>query len=142
MVLDDRKLRLTMMKSVNLQYNMLVRWAYGTKYLQPSIWCYKYFFFINSLQKPFQFTTKMKTKSLECPKSISNYGKKNTWNVRRFVDKSFIPSAKRNSVLYCFLWILRWATTFYNSWIFVTLLPTVRYLFQNFGNVCLMMHSG
>ena len=29
------------------------------------------------------------------------YGKKNTWNIRRLVDKSFVPSAQRTSVLYC-----------------------------------------
>ena len=27
--------------------------------------------------------------------------KKNTWNVRRLVNKSFVPSAQRTSVLYC-----------------------------------------
>ena len=43
----------------------------------------------------------MKIKSFECPKSIKNYGKKNTWNVSRLVDESFVPSAHRTSVLYC-----------------------------------------
>ena len=27
--------------------------------------------------------------------------KKNTWNIRRLVDESFVPSAQRTSVLYC-----------------------------------------
>ena len=29
------------------------------------------------------------------------YEKKNTWNIRRLVDDSFVPSSKRPSVLYC-----------------------------------------
>ena len=48
---------------------------------QPSVWCFKYYFFHNflqnSLQKSFQFIflflykfTKIKIKSFECPKSI------------------------------------------------------------------------
>ena len=37
----------------------------------------------------------------ECPKSIMNYEKKNTWKVRCLVDESFVPSAQRASVLYC-----------------------------------------
>ena len=43
----------------------------------------------------------MKIKSFECPKSIRNYEKKNTWNVRRLVDESFVTSAQRTSVVYC-----------------------------------------
>ena len=27
--------------------------------------------------------------------------KKTTWNIRRLVDDSFVPSARRTSVLYC-----------------------------------------
>ena len=45
--------------------------------------------------------TKMKIKSFECPKSIRNYEKKNTWNVRHLVDESFVPSVQQTSVLYC-----------------------------------------
>ena len=59
----------------------------------PSIWCSKYYFFHkifqNNSQKPFQFIilfsykiAKIKIKSFECPKSIRNYEKKNTWNIR------------------------------------------------------------
>ena len=60
---------------------------------------------------------KLKIKSLECPKSIRNYEKKkrlgtskvyirnyekkNTWNIKRLVDDSFVPSSKQPSVLYC-----------------------------------------
>ena len=43
----------------------------------------------------------MKIETFECPKSIRNYEKKNTWNVRRLVDESFVPSAQRTSILYC-----------------------------------------
>ena len=49
----------------------------------------------DSLQKPFQFIflfqykiTKMKIESFDCPKSIKDYEKKNTWNVKRLVDDS------------------------------------------------------
>ena len=33
---------------------------------------------------------------------------KNTWNVRRLIDESFVPSAQRTSVLYCRLSDLWW----------------------------------
>ena len=42
----------------------------------------------------------MKIKNFECPKSIRNYEKKNTWNVKRLVDNLFVPLAHRTSVLY------------------------------------------
>ena len=78
---------------------------------RPSIWCSKYhFFFIKSCKNlcknPYIFLyflykiTKMKIKSFECPKSIRNYAKKNTWNVRPLVNESFIPIPQRTSVLY------------------------------------------
>ena len=34
----------------------------------------------------------MKIKSFECPKTMRNYEKKNTWNIRHLVDKSFVPA--------------------------------------------------
>ena len=80
---------------------------------QPSVWCSKYYFFFhnflqNSLQKLFQFIflffykfTKIKIKSFECPKPISNYKKNNAWNIRRLVNDSFVPANQRTSVLYC-----------------------------------------
>ena len=53
----------------------------------------------------------MKIKSFECPKSIRNYEKKNTWNVRHLVNKSFVQSAQQTRVLYCrlsdFLFLMR-----------------------------------
>ena len=42
----------------------------------------------------------MKLKSYECHKSIRNYIKKKTWNVRRLVNESFVPSAHQTNVLY------------------------------------------
>ena len=42
----------------------------------------------------------MKIKSFKCPKSIRNYEKKNTWNVKHLVDDSFVPLAHPTSVLY------------------------------------------
>ena len=33
----------------------------------------------------------IKIKSLECPESIRNYEKNNTWNIRHLVDESFVP---------------------------------------------------
>ena len=101
------------LKSVNLQYNTLVRWADGTNESSTKHLMFQVLFLFhkilqNSLQKPFQLIfwffykiTKMKIKSFECPKSIRNYEKKNTWNVRHLVNQSFVPSARRTSVLYC-----------------------------------------
>ena len=78
------------MKSVNLQYNTLVRWADGTNDSLTKRLMFQVLFFFhkilqNSLQKLFQFIylflyffykiTKMKIKNFECPKSIRNYEK-------------------------------------------------------------------
>ena len=72
-------------KYVNLQYDMLVRWAHWTNDSSTKRLMFQFFHKIlqNSLQKPFQFTllffwkiTEMKIKSFECPKSIRNYEKK------------------------------------------------------------------
>ena len=38
--------------------------------------------------------------SLECLKSIQIM-KENTWNVRRLINESFVPSAQQTSILYC-----------------------------------------
>ena len=76
------------LKSYNLQYKTLVRWADGTNDSSTKRLMFQVLFFFhkilqNSLQKPFQFIflffykiTKMKIKSFECPKSIRNYEKK------------------------------------------------------------------
>ena len=112
-------------KSVNLQYNTLVCLADGTNHSSTKCLMFQeYFFFIKSqniiLKKNFTFfykIMKMKIQSFECPKSLRRYGK-NTWNVRCLVNKSFVPSAQRTSVLCCRLldfWILRHETSFYES---------------------------
>ena len=44
-------------------------------------------------------------KSFECPKSIRNYIKKIAWNIRRLVDKSFVPANQRVPALHS-LWDL------------------------------------
>ena len=49
----------------------------------------------------------MKLKNFECPNFIRNYEKNDAWNTRRLVDKLFVPSAQRTSVLYCRLTDLR-----------------------------------
>ena len=76
------------LKSINLQYNMLVHWADGTndsltKFLMFQVLFCLYKILRNFLQKRFQFIflffykiTKMKIKSFECPKSIRNHEKK------------------------------------------------------------------
>ena len=108
-------------KSVNLQYNTLVRWADGTNDSSTKRLMFQVsFFFIKSCKilckNPsnlfFYKITKMKIKSFECPKSIRNYEKKNTWNVRRLVNESFVPLAQRTSVLYCRLSDLSWLELF------------------------------
>ena len=43
----------------------------------------------------------MKIKSFEGPKSIKNYEKKNTWNVRRLDAGLFVQTNQQPSVLYC-----------------------------------------
>ena len=97
-------------------YN-IIRWfagPMGQTTCQPSVWYY-YYFFIKSCKilwknhlNLFSYKiTKMKINSFECSKSIRNYEKKTTWNVRCLVDMSFVPSAQRTSVLYCRLTDLR-----------------------------------
>ena len=93
-------------KSVNLEYNTLVRWADGTNVSSTKRLMFQVlFFFIKSckifckiafnlfiyLFVFFYKITKMKIKSFECPKSIRNYEKKNTWNVKPLVDEWFVP---------------------------------------------------
>ena len=70
-------------KSVNLQYNTLVRCSDGTKGLMFQVLFFFHKILQKFLQKPFQFIflffykiTKIKLKSFECPKSIKNYEKK------------------------------------------------------------------
>ena len=104
-------------KSVNLQYNMLIRLANGTNDSSTKRLMFQVlFFFIKSCKilckNPFNLffykITKMKIKSFECPKSIRNYEKNNAWNIRCLVDELFIPSTQRAWVKY---WRLSDSTT-------------------------------
>ena len=79
------------LKSYNLQYKTLVRWADGTNDSSTKHLMFQMLFFFHKILKIFQFIYK----------SIRNYEKKNIWNVRRLVDESFVPSAQRTSVLFC-----------------------------------------
>ena len=89
------------LKSVNLQHNMLVWWADGTNKLSNKCLMFQVLF-EKTLSIYFLISYKItKIKSFECPKSIRNYEKKNTWNVRRFVDELFVPSAQQTSILCC-----------------------------------------
>ena len=102
-----------MHKSVNLEYNTLVRWADGTNISWTKRLMFQVLFFFhkilqNSLQTPFQFIflsfykiAYMKIKSFGCPIVYKKLWKKNAWNVRRLVHELFVPSAQRTSVLYC-----------------------------------------
>ena len=102
--------RLPILKSDNIQYNTLGCWVHGTNNSSTKCLMFQVFFFIKSCnilcKNPFNLfflffykITKMKIKSFECRKSIRNY-EKNTWNVKRLVDDSFVPSAQQTSVLY------------------------------------------
>ena len=94
------------LNQINLQYNALVRWANGTnktsiKHVPSIIFFHKIFAKTLSIYFfSFYKITKMEIKSFECCKSIKSFEKKNTWNFRRLVKESFVPSAKRTSVLY------------------------------------------
>ena len=93
-------------------YNIIcwVAWMMGQTNRQPSVWCSKYHFFSWFLAKffakilsiyflIFYKITKIKIKNFECPRSIRNYEKKNTWNVKRLVDDSFVPLAQQTSYI-------------------------------------------
>ena len=93
------------MKLVNLQYNMLGRWAkrLGDQSSDvPSIFFF-HNFLQNSLQKYFQFFffynfTKIKLKIFECSKSMRNYEKKiilgtsDAWSMSRLAHRPSNPA--------------------------------------------------
>ena len=75
---------------------MLVRWADGTNDLSTKrlmlqvLPFFDKILFENHLDLSFFYEiTEMKIKSFEYPKSLRNYGKKNTWNVRHLGDELF-----------------------------------------------------
>ena len=83
------------MKSVNLQYDTLVRWANETNDSSTKHLMFQVLSFFHKI-------TKMKVKSFEFPMSITNYEKKNNnWNMRHLVNNLFVPFAQQTSVLYC-----------------------------------------
>ena len=43
--------------------------------------------------------------------------KKNTWNVRRLVNESFVPSNQQTSVLYCRLSDFNWRLCLFNKYV-------------------------
>ena len=88
------------MKSVNLQYDTLVRMDDGTnessiKLLMFQVLIFFHDFLQNSLQKSFQFIflffyeiTKAKIKSFDCPKSIKI--KKNKYTEHQTLGRRFV----------------------------------------------------
>ena len=93
-------------------YNIIrwISWTMGQTNRLLSVWRSNHYFFFhdflqNSLQKSFQFIflffSKITKIKIECPKSIRNYEKKNTWNVRHLVNELFVPLAQQTSLLYC-----------------------------------------
>ena len=87
---------------------MLGRWDDGTNELSTKRLMFQVLFFfmisckilckkpINSFYYFFYKITKIKLKSFEYSKSKKN----NTWNIRRLVDDSFVPSSLGPSVIY------------------------------------------
>ena len=109
-------------KSVNLQYNMLIRLANGTNDSSTKRLMFQVlFFFIKSCKilcknlfihfLLFYKDKKMKVESFECPKSIRNYEKK-YWE-----RQTLVPSAQQSSVLYCRL-SDSWTPSF-GSWLYM-----------------------
>ena len=90
-------------------YNILrwVAWTMGQTNRRPRVWCSNYYFFYTfyRLRAPktlyfYNFIKKLENK-LKGKNFARNHEKKNTWNIRRLVNDSFVPSSKRPSVLYC-----------------------------------------
>ena len=94
------------------QFKINSRWVAGpigqTNH-RPSDWCSKYYFFLNFIgwghSKLFTliFVFSKKNKQIDwkyfCKEFCKKSGKKNnTWNIRRLVDDSFVPSGQRLSV--------------------------------------------
>ena len=91
----NNALSLWLTKSNNLQYYTLVYGADGTNDSSTKRLTFQAFFFIISYR-----LRALKTPYCHFCKS-SIYEKNNTWNIRRLVDNSFVPSAQQTSVLYC-----------------------------------------
>ena len=103
-------LKSTKQKSVNLQYNTLVRWAAGTNdsLTKRLVFRELFFFFIKcgkilSTLSIFFFLfykiTSMKIKSFECPKSIRNCEKKILGASEAWSTSRLVPSAQQTRVI-------------------------------------------
>ena len=108
-----RSIEKPVLKSDNLQYNTLVRWADGTNDSSSKLLTFQVFFFIISYRLRalktlyFHFCNFIK-KNEEinwkgfCKEFCKKLWKKNnTQIITCLVGKSFVPSAQRTSVLYC-----------------------------------------
>ena len=110
--LNSRKFLLTHLKSNNLQYNTLGPWVDGpndssTKRLMFQVLVFfiisyrlralktLYFYFCKVIKK-----WEIKLKGFFAKNFENNYEKNNTWNIRRLVNETIIPSSQRPSVLY------------------------------------------
>ena len=92
-------------------YN-IIRWfagPMGQTNRRPSVWCSKYFFSIDSGHSKlfiFIFVISLKNTKINwndfCRELCKILWKKtNTWNIRRLVNDSFVPSGRRTSLLNC-----------------------------------------
>ena len=94
-------------------YNIIrqVAWTMVQTNRQPRVWCSKYYFLnifyrLRALKTLyFYFCNFIKNKKINwndfCKEFCKKlWKKKNTWNIRRLVDETIIPSTHRPSVLY------------------------------------------
>ena len=102
-------------KSVNLQYNMLVRWdkrlnnqASDVPIIIFFIICYR----LGALKTLYFYYKKINWNNFSKRSCKKLWKKNNTWNIRRLVDESFVPAFQRTSVLYWRLTDLMFWKTF------------------------------
>ena len=95
--------RITVVKSINFRYNMLLRWDAGTKDSSTKRLMFKVLFFFmiscrilckNALNL---FVSKIKVKSSECPKSIKSLkkiilGTSDAWSMIRLSNRPSDPA--------------------------------------------------
>ena len=122
----SKNLERTLLKSVNLQYNMLVCGPIWQMTRRPSVWCSKYYlFFIKSCnilyKKPFNLfsnffckITKMKIKSFECPKSYKKIWKKKYLERQMLGQRVVCPKSPANQRI--ILYIVGFLVVSYIYW--------------------------
>ena len=122
---------------INLQYNMLGCLDDGTNESSTKRLVFQVLFFFMISCKIlclfayfFNKITKVKIKSFECPKSIKSVKNNDTWNIRLFVDNSFVPSSKQPSILYCRL--MDFKSTVGNFTSAFTLVVIATFIFSKF----------